>query len=268
MAGLGLGENEAKYRAFFEDNDTITYLGKTGNFKANDLVDIIFEQPNIPYLITRKILKWFIYDNPKEELVKYYGDYLRTVDFEIEPLLLKIFTEEYEKKTSGSKIKNPLEYILQLTEALQIKEIDATIIVFFIKQQGMDLFNQQNVKGWDGGKSWLTSQLYLQRNNVSDLPCNGRNINRKTFKNLPENGEELKISLEKIDIRINFNPKGTNKQIIKELSDAYLFQIDENIQKDMEAILKYDFDASSKNSQQAVVRLFNFITKSPEFQLI
>ena len=268
LAGLGLGENEAKYRAFFEDNDTITYLGKTGNFKANDLVDIIFEQPNIPYLITRKILKWFIYDNPKEELVKYYGDYLRTVDFEIEPLLLKIFTEEYEKKTSGSKIKNPLEYILQLTEALQIKEIDATIIVFFIKQQGMDLFNQQNVKGWDGGKSWLTSQLYLQRNNVSDLLCNGRNINRKTFKNLPENGEELKISLEKIDIRINFNPKGTNKQIIKELSDAYLFQIDENIQKDMEAILKYDFDASSKNSQQAVVRLFNFITKSPEFQLI
>ena len=98
--------------------------------------------------------------------------------------------------------------------------------------------------------------------------CNGRNINRKTFKNLPENGEELKISLEKIDIRINFNPKGTNKQIIKELSDAYLFQIDENIQKDKEAILKYDFDASSKNSQQAVVRLFNFITKSPEFQLI
>ena len=114
----------------------------------------------------------------------------------------------------------------------------------------------------------LTSQLYLQRNNVSDLLCNGRNINRKTFKNLPENGEELKISLEKIDIRINFNPKGTNKQIIKELSDAYLFQIDENIQKDKEAILKYDFDASSKNSQQAVVRLFNFITKSPEFQLI
>lgn len=268
LAGLGLGEMEAKYRKPFEDNDVITYLGKTGNFKADDLVDIIFEQPNIPYLITRKILKWFIYDNPKEELVKYYGDYLRTVNFEIEPLLLKMITEEYPKNTAGSKIKNPLEYILQLIEALQIKEMDEAIIVFFLKQQGMDLSNQPNVKGWDSGKSWLTSQLYLQRNNVSDLLCNGRNINRKSFKNLPEYGEEPKISLEKIDIKINFNPKATNKQIIKELSDTYLFQVDEISQKDMETILKYDFDAEAENAQQAVIRLFNFITKLPEFQLI
>ena len=68
LAGLGIGEKHAEYRPFFEDNDTITYLGKTGKFKADDLVDIIFEQKSIPYFITRKILKWFIYDNPKEDL--------------------------------------------------------------------------------------------------------------------------------------------------------------------------------------------------------
>jgi hypothetical protein len=243
-------------------------LGKTGNFKADDLVDIIFEQPTIPYLITRKILQWFIYDNPKEELVKYYGDYFKTVDFEIEPLLLKIVTEEYAKNTAGSKIKNPLEYILQLVEALQIKDMDAAIIMFFIKQQGMDLFNQPNVKGWDGGKSWLTSQLYLQRNNVADLLCMGRNLNRKMFKNIPDEGEVPKISLENIDIKINFNPRENNKQIIKKLSDSYLFQVDENLQKDMETLLKYDFDASAENAQKTVIRLFNFMTKLPEFQII
>ena len=70
------------------------------------------------------------------------------------------------------------------------------------------------------------------------------------------------------DIRINFNPKGTNKQIIKELSDAYLFQIDENIQKDMEAILKYDFDPKSEGAENAVLRLLNYIVKTPEYQLI
>jgi uncharacterized protein (DUF1800 family) len=62
LAGLNLGEEEAIYRRFAEDNSNKTYFGKTGNFKADDLVDIIFEQKNIPYLITRKILKWFIYD--------------------------------------------------------------------------------------------------------------------------------------------------------------------------------------------------------------
>jgi hypothetical protein len=40
------------------------------------MVDIIFST-NIPYLITSKILQWFIYDRPKEDLVRYYGDYLK-----------------------------------------------------------------------------------------------------------------------------------------------------------------------------------------------
>jgi hypothetical protein len=31
----------------------------------------------------------------------------------------------------------------------------------------MDLFNQPNVN-WDGGKSWLTTQIYLQREAVAD----------------------------------------------------------------------------------------------------
>jgi hypothetical protein len=61
---------------------------------------------------------------------------------------------------------------------------------------------------------------------------------------------------------------GTNKQIITELSNRLLFQTDENIQKDMEQILKYDFDAENENADKAVMRLFNYIVKTPEFQLI
>ena len=98
LAGLNLGENGAVYRKFQQDNDTITYLGQTGNFKADDLIDIIFEQPNIPFLITRKILKWLIYDNPSEELVTYYGNYFKKVNFEIQPLLTKILLKNILKK--------------------------------------------------------------------------------------------------------------------------------------------------------------------------
>jgi hypothetical protein len=39
------------------------------------------------------------------------GDYFRRVNFEIEPLLTKIFTEEYSKDNQGSKIKDPLVYL-------------------------------------------------------------------------------------------------------------------------------------------------------------
>ena len=39
-------------------------------------------------------------------------------------------------------------------------------------------------------------------------------------------------------------------------------------QQDFEQLLKYDFDSKSEGSENAVMRLFNFIVKTPEFQLI
>lgn len=268
LAGLGLGEEKAQYRRAFEDHNNKTYFGKTGNWKSDDLVDIIFEQKNIPYLITRKILKWFIYDNPSETLVQYYGDYFRTMKFEIEPLLLKIFTEEFPKSNAGSKIKDPLVYILQLSNELQIAEINNGSIAFFVKQQGMDLFNQVNVKGWDSGNAWLTSQIYLQRNNTADLLCSGRMLNRRVMNisNLEDSATEMK--LKQIKVGIEFDTNKNNKEIIAELCERLLFQTNESMQKDMENILKYDFNPKEENATNAVIRLFNYIVKTPEYQLL
>lgn len=268
LAGLNYGDDAAVYRRFAEDNSDKTYFGKTGNWKVDDLVDIIFEQKNIPYLITRKILKWFICDTPSEDLVIYYGDYFRKVKFEIQPLLTKIFMEEYTKEVSGTKIKDPLVYILQLLDELHIDDLDDGMVMFFLKQQGMDLYNQVNVKGWDGGNSWLTSQIYLQRNNTSDLLCGGRSITRKALNTMNDESEKPKTEFEKIDVKIDFNSNGSNKTIIAELSNRLLFNVNDSMQKDMENLLKYDFDPKEPHANFAVIRLFNYITKLPEYQLI
>ncbi len=267
LAGLGIGEENAIYRKYFEDNESFVYLGKKGNFKVDEMVDIIFEQPNIPYLITRKILKWFVYDNPKEELVRYYGDYFKKKNFEIQPLLTKIFTEEFTKDNAGSKIKNPLEYSLQLMNELNIENPNTKLIAIFSRDQGMDLFNQPNVKGWDGGNSWLTSQVFLQRNNVADLLCNGKNLARGKQQNrmdsmMKQNPNKM------VNVKLNWDKEGDNKEIIAELKNRLLFQTDEAVQQDFEKILKYDFDSKTDGSENAVMRLFNFMVKTPEFQLI
>ncbi|MBF4508332.1 DUF1800 domain-containing protein [Flavobacterium sp. JLP] len=268
LAGLNIGDDGTVYRKNIEDNSDKTYFGKTGNWKADDLVDIIFEQKNIPYLITRKILEWFIYDNPPENLVVYYGDYFRKVKFEIEPLLTKIFTEEFKKENSGNKIKNPLVYILQLMDELHITDVDDAMVLFFLKQQGMDLYNQLNVKGWNGGNSWLTSQIYLQRNNTSDLLCSGRSITKRILNTMSNADEKPKAEFEKIEIKIDFDSDGNNKTIIAELSNRLLFTVNDSMQKDMENLIKYDFDPKDVNANFAVIRLFNYITKLPEYQLI
>lgn len=267
LAGLGIGEESAVYRRFFEDNEPFDYLGKKGDFKVDEMIDIIFEQPNIQYLITRKILKWFIYDNPKEELVHYYGDYFKKMNFEIKPLLTKILIEEFAKNNEGSKIKNPLEFSLQLMNELNIENPNGKLIAFFLKEQGMDLFNQPNVKGWDGGNSWLTSQVFLQRNNTADLLCNGKNFSRGK-KEMDENSIMKQNSNKLLNVKLNWNTAGNNKEIIAELTHRLLFQTDKDNQSDFEQILKYDFDSKTEGSENAVMRLFNFMVKTPEFQLI
>ncbi|HOD11221.1 MAG TPA: DUF1800 domain-containing protein, partial [Flavobacterium sp.] len=61
---------------------------------------------------------------------------------------------------------------------------------------------------------------------------------------------------------------GNNKTIIAELTNRLLFQTDENLQKELETLLKYDFNPKTASSKNAVLRLFNTIIKTPEFQLI
>ncbi|MDG2432776.1 DUF1800 family protein, partial [Flavobacterium sp.] len=264
LAGLTLGENGAEYRRFLQDDTPMNYFGKKGVFKADEMVDIIFEQKNIPYLMTRKILEWFIYDNPNDALVRYYGDYFRTVNFEFKSLLTKIFTEEFDKKSAGSKIKNPLEFSLQLVHELQLPNVKSNLIALLLKQQSMDLFNQPNVKGWQGGQSWLTSQIYLQRASIADAFCQGRRLTRAT------DNQEMEVrypNVKERETQLQWQ-KGTNKAIIKELTDRLLFSVSPDMQKDFETVLKYDFDANAPNSNQAVLRLFNTIIKEPEFQLI
>ena len=197
------------------------------------------------------------------------------MNFEIQPLLTKIFTEEFSKNNAGSKIKDPLVYILQLTNELQMKEIQSGVVAYFLNQQGMDLFNQVNVKGWDGGNSWLTSQNYLQRNNTADLFCSGKALRRKALKTQDEMQLEMnpemqpEMELKSIQVKVNWDKKSSsNKQIITELSNRLLFKADENTQKDMEDVIKYDFNPNEENADFAVLRLFNYISKTPEYQLI
>lgn len=264
LAGLTTGDKGAVYNKKFQYNETITYLGKTGKFHADDMVEIIFQQQSAPYLITEKILKWFIYDNPPKELVTYYGDYLRSQDFEIKPLLTKIFIEEFNKPSAASKIKDPLTYIMQLTDELNITEQRSALILAFTASQGMELFNQPNVKGWAGGTAWLSSQILLQRNTTADELCKGQNI---TLRQLERMEADTSNYSQTFPVKIIWT-KGNNNEVITQLKDRLIFHADEDMQQDLENILKYDFDPNLKSADDAIMRLFNFIVKTPEFQLI
>lgn len=267
LAGLALGNEHAQYRPRWKYNGSIQYLGRRGKFDAEDIVDIIFDQPEIPYLITRKIMQWFLYDEPKEEWVRYYGDYLRKENFEIEPFLTKMMAEEAERNLQGRKIKDPLVYLLQLLDELNIKDFDSRSAVLILRQQGMDLFNQPNVKGWEGGNSWITSQILLQRNQLADVLCRGRMMRLGGTKEEMMRGNK-KMRFRKVDVHVEWDRSQNSREIIDSLSSRMLSEVNENLQQDLERLLKYDFDTMNANSDENILRLFNYMVNSPEFHII
>ena len=143
LAGLTLAEKGSQYVPRWEVNETLTYLGQTGPWKAKDLVRIIFEHPKAPFRITEKLLKWFMTDTPSPDLVEKYGRYLREVNYEIKPFLIFLFSDMDPQKYEGAMIKNPLHFLLEVAQIFGLDRIPMIALPQFLKPQGMELLNPQ-----------------------------------------------------------------------------------------------------------------------------
>ncbi len=261
LAGLGHGSGSGMYRKRLRETEPMNFMGETDVFDSDAIVNIIFKQPNAPYLVTEKILKWFLYDDPAKEDILTYGNFLRDRDYEMQPFLEKLFLDEYKKNTEAVKIKDPLRFALQTIQELHLKDrIDSKHIALFLRDQSMELYNQPNVKGWEGGRSWLTSANYLRRNQVARWLAAGERISDRKKMDRMEDPElpDLKI------------PKSlkTSKEIISYLLDQTLSVSTPVIQNDLEEILKYDFKPHEPGSELGILRAYTYLTTTPEYQVI
>jgi Protein of unknown function (DUF1800) len=276
LAGLNISDDGGKYYPLMEDNSPKTYLGKTGNWKAKDLVDLIFDHPKAAHRLTEKLLKFFVTDNPAAPLIDEYALFLKKQAFEIKPFLTKLFTDQRFMNSKGDKIKDPLNFLLSVFYEFQITDVPMRSIFQYLKEQNMNLFNPPNVKGWDGGKTWLSAQKLLQRVGVISIVCSGKNFSNFKFKETemtePDQVEFVELETKKIQnfkANLRWDKVATNnKLIIKALSDKNIFVVSNELQQDMERVLKYDFDPKMENAPLGITRLAEFIFKSPEYQLI
>jgi len=264
LAGLGFGETKGVYRPKLMNNSTKTFLGKTGNFDANDIVDIIFEQKNTAFFITEKILKWFFYDQPESIVIKHYSDLLMSLNYELKPFFNALFLNECKKELSGTQIKNPLQFLMQIFNDLNLKP-NYALMVYFLKNQGMDIYDQPNVKGWKGGQDWLSSQLYTNRNQFVDLIITG---NKQYMKMLARKVEKFDGSILELNPTLKVKNKKNAQTILDELTERTIFESNDDMSAALNQLLKYDFDVNALNANQSILNVYAYLAKTPEFQII
>jgi uncharacterized protein (DUF1800 family) len=266
LAGLSIGKEGGVYRPRFTDTGTKEIFEKKGNFDLDEVIELIFKQKSTPFFISRKVLKWFVYDNPPEHLVKKYGQFLKENNFELAPFFRYIFIEEAAKDSAGSMMKNPLKLAFQVLKDLQIEQPNFIALQFFLKNQGMDIYQQNNVKGWQGGKDWLSSQIYLDRQGFVDYVLFG--LKGKRAKRIQET-EDTKMNIKESVLGTYPFKSDTNAQeIIQKMLNHSVSVADSEFKDKLNEILVYDFSPIEASAQQNVNRLYQFLAQSPEFQII
>ncbi|MBV9645093.1 MAG: DUF1800 domain-containing protein, partial [Verrucomicrobia bacterium] len=156
FTGYRINQQEQSFR-FAEgqfDPGLKTFLGRTGPWDGDQILDIIVSQPQCARFIGAKIWKFFAYDDPHPKLLDAIASEFRNAHYELRPLMKTLFLSEefYSSRARNSQIKCPVQLIVQALRTMPVALPDSDLFAFAFRQMGQVPFFPPNVKGWDGGK--------------------------------------------------------------------------------------------------------------------
>jgi len=157
------------------DAGTKVFFEKTGNFNGCDIVDIVCEQPECADFMVRKIWNYLAGSRMPEALaVRLARDYQRS-DYDTASLLRGIFLspEFYAPTVMRRQVKSPVQWIVQTSRVLDAPLSPPAVNEQAMKLMGQTLFAPPNVKGWEGGQSWINSSTFLLRCNLAGEMVHG-----------------------------------------------------------------------------------------------
>jgi len=151
------------------DTGEKSLFGKTGNFDSDAVVDILLGRLQCAPFIAAKIWKFFAGSDPSPILAHKLGERFRGGGYEIKPLLREIFlsSEFYSPKVVGTQIKSPVQWLVGTSKSLETPLTGSRVEQDALKQLGQMLFEPPSVKGWDGGRSWISASTFINRCNLS-----------------------------------------------------------------------------------------------------
>ena len=154
------------------------------------LIDVIFQQPEVARFICRKLYRWFVYYKIDEaveaNIIQPLADTLIANDFEIAPVIRQLLLSEhfFDAELIGPMIKNPLDFVLPIFRQFEIAipeddKIAQYKVWNFISNQmpnlQMTYFKPPDVAGWKAYyqapgfyKGWISSVTLTSRMLITD----------------------------------------------------------------------------------------------------
>ncbi len=160
---------EFKFDAARHDFGSKTFLGRTGTFDGEEIIDIILEQPATAEFVAGKVYRFFVREDLSAGVRRELGRTFRENGYRMTPLLTRIFLSKdfYSAASSATQIKSPVQLVVSTYRKLGLREVPTIPDLGAVTGAlGQRLFEPPNVAGWAGGRTWITPSTLLQRGNL------------------------------------------------------------------------------------------------------
>lgn len=153
-----------RFRSRQHDYEEKTFLGKTGNFDGDAIIEIILQQKKCAQFICEKIYRYFVNDQLDISRVSEMTE-LFYKDYDIGNLMRFVLMSDwfYDQKNIGTKIKSPVEFLIGMHKVVPMQFEKERELVYLQKLLGQHLLFPPNVAGWKGGRNWINSNTMMLR---------------------------------------------------------------------------------------------------------
>ena len=173
--------NYFMYDSNDHDDNQKTFLGETGRFNGEDVIDIICKQPATARFVSRWLYNFFVADEPPvatwqripprdPEAVSVLEDEYFRSNFDIRCMLRALFNSDFFKESQFAKVKSPVETVvgtMRLAGDYYFPKPGLNAMALNVRFMGQDLLNPPTVEGWHTGKDWIDSGTLLERINFT-----------------------------------------------------------------------------------------------------
>lgn len=153
-----------------EHDETVKrLLGREGNFAAEDVTRILLEEPATARTVARRLYRWLISETeePSDARIAPLAESFAK-DYSVEKLVETMLRSKlfFSPQAYRQRVKGPLEFGLGIVKALE-GMVSATRLAQDAAHLGQDLCRPPTVKGWTGGRYWISTTTLVGRHNLA-----------------------------------------------------------------------------------------------------
>jgi uncharacterized protein (DUF1800 family) len=275
---IDMTTQQFRFAPMQQDRRPKNFMDRTGALNGDEIIDILANKPACAQFIGRKLWRFFVEDEPSPQIVDAIASSIRAHNYEMRPALREIFSsaEFYSDHVMRTQIKSPIQYLIQTSKLLETQLPSPIVAQNAMRQMDQILFAPPNVKGWDGGKAWISTSTLLFRYNFASYLING---DAMSLANAPQHRQGADLGFRRpaqLAEQTRRDPIDINKIIPAELREkprdlvnllsARLFQV-RPPEKETSAFVQYLEARKPDTGDETMRGLVHLMMSTPQFQL-